>query len=92
MSVGDGQPPSIAAESKRVAITDPAKVDTDFTYQGEYLGTVYQAVGGAAKWDCRSSRGGTADLTPPGTREGCRVRGGTRPIGFRSAARWTTAS
>jgi hypothetical protein len=37
--------PSIAAESKRVAITDPAKVDTDFTYQGEYLGTVYQATG-----------------------------------------------
>ena len=38
-------PPSIAAESKRIAITDPAKVDTDFTYQGEYLGTVYQAAG-----------------------------------------------
>jgi hypothetical protein len=36
---------SVAAESRRVAITDPAEVDIDYTYQGEYVGMVYQASG-----------------------------------------------
>jgi hypothetical protein len=34
-----------AAESKRIAITDPAEVDIDFTYQGEYLGTAFLSSG-----------------------------------------------
>jgi hypothetical protein len=35
----------VAAEEQRVAITDPAEVDIDFGYQGEYLGTAYLARG-----------------------------------------------
>jgi hypothetical protein len=41
-------PPSdvcLAAEPQRIAITDPAEVDIDFTFQGEYLGTVRISAG-----------------------------------------------
>ncbi len=35
----------VAAESQRIAITDPAEVDIDFSFQGEYLGTVRISAG-----------------------------------------------
>lgn len=35
----------VAAEPQRIAITDPAEVDIDFTFQGEYLGTVRISAG-----------------------------------------------
>jgi hypothetical protein len=33
------------ADAQRVAITDPAEVDIDFGYQGEYLGTAHLSPG-----------------------------------------------
>ncbi len=36
-----GVGPAVAADPKRIAITDPAQVDMDFTYQGEYAGTIH---------------------------------------------------
>jgi hypothetical protein len=80
------------AEAQRVAITDPAEVDIDFGYQGEYLGTAYLSRGRRGQAGLQVMARGNGRFEATWYLGGFRERAGTGRIEGRSAECWTKGS